>query len=379
MSQRGAGPLGGSSRGRVPLYAGTLSLCACTLTSGSFDPDLVTGVDAGPLGAIEGSSVPLDESDAVSPGCSASAAAGGDDPRCSGPIGLLPAASPVADAGVVEAASGLSLPPCAGELGAFGEPEPITGLDFDENVFGPALSADGKTLYFSAYVGGEQQIYAATREERGAAFAGVRVLPGVNSPASDGSPFVSADGRRLYLFSERFGGIGGRDVWISQRERDDASFSTPALLAGINSPATDLLPWLTSDELTLLFVSNRIGGLGGADLWLATREDAGDDFGVPINLAELSSDENEGRAVFSGDGLTAFFSSDRDGGRGGPDLWVARREGRRAPFSAPENLRSLNSPANDQDVALSSDETELFFASSRGGTSALWRAERRCE
>jgi len=362
------------------------SSCACTLTNDAFDPVLVQGtVDAGSLGAVdEPSPSPAPSEDtSVAPDCAGEGAEAlgfdGDDARCGGVIDLLPSEAPAqVDAGVVSAPlAALSQPPCDGELGPFDEAQPITGLEFNESVFGPSLSTDGRTLYFSAYADGEQQIYAASRDARGAAFADVRELPLVNSPASDGSPFISANGERLYLFSERIGGVGGRDVWISQRE--GAGFSAPELLGSINSPATELLPWLTTDELSLIFVSNRNGGQGGADLWVATRDDTDDEFGAPVNLSDLGSTENEGRAVLSADGRTAFFSSDRAGGRGGPDLWVATREARRQPFSAPRNLSSLNSPANDQDVALSSDDTELFFASSRGGTSALWRAERLCE
>jgi hypothetical protein len=58
---------------------------------------------------------------------------------------------------------------------------------------------------------------------------------------------------------------------------------------------------------------------------------------------------------------------------------MAVRAQRQQPFGALVNLSALNSPANDQDVALSSDDTELFFASSRRGASELWRTQRRCQ
>ena len=83
--------------------------------------------------------------------------------------------------------------------------------------------------------------------------------------------------------------------------------------------------------------------------------------------------------MLSADGLSAFFSSDRSGGRGGPDLWMAIRTQRQQPFVVLLNLAPLNSVESDQDVALSSDGTELFFASSRGGASQLWRAARSCQ
>jgi Tol biopolymer transport system component len=363
------------------------ALSACTLTSDSFEPALVPGDETpAPAPPLEESSVPLNEDEgATGRTCTGEGGEGirfnGDDPSCESAVGLLPSAERgEPDAGsIVQSSAPIALPPCEGELGAFEAPEPVTGLDFDENVFGPALSADGRTLYFSAYVSGEQQIYSASRDRRGRAFEGVRELPVVNSPASDGSPFLSSDGERLYLFSERTGGIGQRDVWISRRQSDGARFAEPQLLAGINSRATELLPWLSADELTLIFVSDRGGGRGGADLWLARRDAVDADFDEPTNLAELSSGENEGRAVLSADGLSAFFSSDRSGGRGGPDLWMAIRAQREQPFVVLLNLAPLNSTESDQDVALSSDGTELFFASSRGGVSQLWRAARSCQ
>jgi Tol biopolymer transport system component len=375
--------VGAAQRPALLVLSVGAALSACTLTSDPFEPVLVSVQDAG--AALDETSAPQNQGDAaVDRGCTSQDAGAipfnGDDSSCSGAVVLLPSegrAQP--DAGAVVEPAAISLPPCDGEFGAFEPPEPVTGLDFDENVFGPALSADGRTLYFSAYVFGEQQIYSATRDARGAAFSDVRELPVVNSPASDGSPLLSADGERLYLFSERAGGLGGRDIWLSQRQSPAARFSEPRLLAGINSRQTDLLPWLSADELTLIFVSNRAGGRGGTDLWIARRASIEADFDDPTNLAELSSVDNEGRAVLSADGRTAFLSSDRGGGRGGPDLWMAVRAQRQQPFGALVNLSALNSPANDQDVALSGDDTELFFASSRSGASELWRTQRRCQ
>lgn len=382
----GLGILGSQPHTPLLLLALGSAHSACTLTSDSYEPVLVSGGSAEVRTPLDESSMPSNEEVEVT-GRSCTGEGGesirfnADDPGCPSAVGLLPsAASDEPDAGpLVEPSAPISLPPCDGELGAFEPPEPVIGLDFAEDVFGPALAADGRTLYFSAYAFGEQQIYSATRDERGRAFGDVRELPVVNSPASDGSPFISSDGERLYLFSERAGGLGQRDVWLSRRQSGAARFAEPQLLAGINSRATDLLPWLSADERMLIFVSDRAGGRGGADLWVAERDAVDANFDDPTNLAELNSEENEGRAVLGADGLSAFFSSDRGGGLGGPDLWMAIRTQRDQPFLVLLNLSPLNSSDNDQDVALSSDGTELFFASSRGGVSQLWRSARSCQ
>lgn len=383
---RGSGMRGSQRLQALLQLALGSALSACTLTSDSFEPALVMSDDAaGAIDVLDESTTPLNEDEgATRRSCTGddgqSIRFNGDDSSCASAVGLQPAAGRVeSDAGSLVESAPSSLPPCEGELSAFEPPERVVGLDFEDNVFGPALSTDGRTLYFSAYVSGEQQIYTATRDERGRVFGDVRVLPTVNSPASDGSPFISADGERLYLFSERAGGLGQRDIWISRRQSGAAGFAEPQLLAGINSRATDLLPWLSADEQTLIFVSDRAGGRGGADLWVAERDAVEADFEEPTHLAELSSGDNEGRAVLGPDGLSAFFSSERSGGRGGPDLWMALRTQRQQPFLVLINLSALNSSESDQDVALSSDGTELFFASARGGVSRLWRSARSCQ
>jgi WD40-like Beta Propeller Repeat len=359
------------------------SLSACTLLDEPFEPELVSERDAGGLRGSDVVDAPLSES--ATPIGGATEAAEGTildlaDSSCSSAIALVDPGAFVGaepDAGGASAEPSLSLPPCAGELGAFGLPERITGLDLDESVFGPSLSSDGRTLYFSAYVAGDQQIYSATRGTRSAAFSSVTELPVINSPSIDGTPFITDNGERLYFFSDRPGGVGNRDIWVSRRQAD--VFSEPELVAGVNSPGSELLPWLSADELTLIFVSGRPGGTGSADLWRSSRASAESTFGVPTNVFELSSEENDGRVVLSADGLTAFFSSDRNGGRGGSDIWMASRDDASRRFSPPENLSPLNTDSNEQDVLLSSDQTELFFASSRrGGVSELWRAARSC-
>jgi len=344
------------------------ALSGCTLMAGEFEPLLVSDADAGALPALEADAglapPPSGEACAREAAASCSVSIGLFEPSAldAGPALPLPAPAP-----------SLSLPPCPDGFGEFGAPE-LVGFEFDD-VYGPSLSSDGRTLYFSAYVEGEQQIYSASRAARGAPFSNVAELPVVNSAAMDGSPFITAEGQRLYFFSERPPGAPGRrDIWVS--ERDAEGFGSPALLRGVNSASSELLPWLTPDELTVLFVSGRPGGSGGADVWRATRSSISEPFGEPSSVADLSSSENEGRAVLSADGASAFFTSDR-GGRG-PDIWTATRQAPGGEFGAPRRLELQSSAANELDVMLSSDGAELFFASTRSGQSRLYRAERGC-
>jgi hypothetical protein len=294
-----------------------------------------------------------------------------------GAPGMPDLGGPAADAGVAPVAD------CV--LGAFQPPEPLTGLEQAANpaqvgeLWAPSLSAEGSTLFFAIGVPGvDEQIASATRGGRGTAF-GPGVLARINSAGEDGTPLLSADGRSLYFYSTRAGGLGNRDVWLATRADASAEFAAATLLAGVNGPDLDHLPWVSQDELTLLWVTNRSGGMGQLDIWSARRSLRGDGFSNIAPLNGVNSTLNEGRAVLSNDELTIYFASERPGGLGTLDLWVATRQDRAGTFSQVTNLASLNSSSLDQDPVLSADERELIFSSGRDGRIRLWRSVRDCE
>ena len=137
----------------------------------------------------------------------------------------------------------------------------------------------------------------------------------------------------------------------------------------------DHLPVLTRDGLTLILSSERPGGIGDVDLWEFRRSDTASPFAAPRNLSELNTTNKESGSSLSADALTLYFSSDRPGGAGDNDLWVASRPDRDSPFDPPENLSAVNDARSDTNPALSSDGRELFFSSTRA--SGPWRRSRR--
>ena len=134
--------------------------------------------------------------------------------------------------------------------------------------------------------------------------------------------------------------------------------------------------WLSADERLIVFDSNRGGN--SSDLWTAVWDGGG--FGAPFPLEELNSPDSDEGATLTRDGLTVFFASNRQGGDGGLDVWMATRETTGAPFSAPRRLGgSINTDADELDLALGPDGQELFFASNRDGSYQLYRARRGCD
>jgi Tol biopolymer transport system component len=290
------------------------------------------------------------------------------DPELTAPTNAL--GSEASDAGAAPAQG------CATGEGEFEAPERVTGLGVDEPVYGPTLSADGRTLYFATNESGSEQLYVARRDTPGSAeFSRATELGLPNSGASDGTPFLAEDGS-LYFFSTRAGGLGNLDLWLAAPTSAANGFGVPAPVPGVNSAGSDLLPSLTPDGLNLLFVSTRPGGRGGADIYQATRASTSANFGPVVNVAALNSSADEGRVLLSADGLRAVFSSNRPAPPGSWDIWEASRPDVDAEFSELRTLENVNSPAVDQDVALSRDERELFFVSTRGGESELWHSTR---
>src|SRR3989442_11014166 len=94
----------------------------------------------------------------------------------------------------------------------------------------------------------------------------------------------------------------------------------------VNSPSTDFTPALSSDGLSLYFSSNRPGGFGLTDLYVAHRAGRDEPWAPPVNLgAAINTPKTEAQPHLSRDGRRLFFASGRPGGWGATDLCVARR------------------------------------------------------
>jgi len=113
-------------------------------------------------------------------------------------------------------------------------------------------------------------------------------------------------------------------------------------------------------------------------VWIASRSGASGPFGNAASLFELNSSADDSGGAVTGDQLRIYFTSERAGGAGGRDLWFADRAQPGAPFSTPQNLVEINGASDEADPAVSADGRELFFATTRAGSSQLWHAWRTC-
>jgi len=147
--------------------------------------------------------------------------------------------------------------------------------------------------------------------------------PIVNSAYNERWPSISRDGLELYFCSNRLGGEGERDIWVTKRATRDSDWTDPVNLGQqVNSVASDDGTCLSSDGLVLFFDSRRPGGYGSWDLYMSKRASRSDPWEVAINLGPVVNTPGlEEVAHISADGSTLYFDSDRPGGYGGHDIW----------------------------------------------------------
>ena len=270
---------------------------------------------------------------------------------------------------------GACTPCCA--LGPFAGVVQVEGLSADDR-YGPALSLDGQWLYFSRVpAGGTEDLYRARRGASGGVFTDLEPLSNLNGPSLEGSPFLSSDGLSLFFFSDRSGGPGSRDLWLATRASQSAEFADPAPVPGVNSSEMDLLPRLSADGSTLWFESTRAGGSGSSDIWEAVRSSPSAPFGSPRPRADLNTGSREEGVTLSADQLTLILASTR--GTTDLDLLIATRASADASFGALQPLGELNSAADDLDPFLSASGREVYFVSTRDGDYRIYHATRGCQ
>lgn len=211
----------------------------------------------------------------------------------------------------------------------------------------------------------------------------VEALPGTapafNTPELDGCPLPSRDGKTLYMASNRPGGLGGIDIWVSTRERVEDPWGEPVNVgAPVNSTANDFCPTIARDGHEFFFVSTRAGGCGGADIYV-TRLRNGSGFDLPANLGcEVNSAADEASPFplpERASGPVLYFSSTRPGGfaddapgttAGDSDLYVSESHG--GVYGPARLVPGANSASEDGQPNVRQDGLELFFFSTRTGT-----------
>jgi hypothetical protein len=208
------------------------------------------------------------------------------------------------------------------------------------------------------------------------AFASPTVVTAVNSVGYDASPEVTNGQLSLYLHSDRLGGYGSFDIYVSDRADPTDEWGTPENLgSNINSDSDDRAPTVSSDGLTLIFASDRGGDL---DLYTSTRSSVNDAWSPATNMGTtINSTDIDSGPSLSEDGLTLVFFSGRPGGTGLHDLYMSTRASSMDAWSAPTDLgATVNSDVLDVAPDISCDGLRIYFHSNRNGNLDIWLTER---
>src|SRR5256712_11769311 len=205
----------------------------------------------------------------------------------------------------------------------------------------------------------------------------INLGPVVNSPADDNRPAISKNGLSLYITSGRPGGVGGLDIWVSQRATVDDPWG-PAQNLGptVNSSSNDVAPAFSPDGHRMYFHSFRPGGCGLADIYVSRRRDTRDDFGwgPPEDLGCVVNTPyiNAGPTIFEDEttGTTTLYftvQNNPPGSDQGFDIYASTRIGDEGAFGPPVLVAELSSPFRDTRTAIRGDALEIFVSSGRPG------------
>ena len=241
----------------------------------------------------------------------------------------------------------------------------------------PVLTGDLLELYFtSTREGGpgDTDVWRARRSSRDARFEAPEPVDIVSTERFDSSPAVSLDGGSLWVGSQRDGGLGELDIWVSHRADRDAPWSEPELVAELSTEEKDIPRPPGQGGLVMPLASQR-DSPGVYRTFLATRPSPDAAFSSVEPLSELWFDDRATVDAFLTDDGLALYVNLSEGDDDGGDLYVARRETLDEPFSPPEPLDALNTEGDERDPWLSPDGTRLFFASDRDGALRIYESE----
>jgi Tol biopolymer transport system component len=165
------------------------------------------------------------------------------------------------------------------------------------------------------------------------------------------------DGLKLYFSNNLPGGYGGHDLWVSTRETQDAPWQEPVNLGpNVNGPKAETYPAISPDELEIYFHY----GISDPSLWRSTRASKDEPWGPVARFTGLGVPACD--LDISADGLTVYFDSDRSGGYGDCDIWMATRETVSAPWGEAVNLGpNVNNSGWQGQPSISNDGLALFY------------------
>lgn len=257
--------------------------------------------------------------------------------------------------------------------GDWSKPEPLNDTINSLNDDGtPALGDNYKNMYFTRckIVRGIKlgcQIYKASRQP-GEDWYEHEIMQIAGDSITVGHPSISKDGLSLYFVTNMAGGFGNNDIYVMTRKTKSGKFSAPVNMGmEINSSGDEMYPYIRDNGI-LYFCSNGHPGMGGLDIFKATKNQDGE-WVVENMRFPLNSSEDDFDIIFKGNNEEGLFSSSRKGGRGKDDIYsfllppmefilqgIIRDENSDKPIGG-ARIRIVGSDGTDLDITTKDDGT----------------------
>tara|TARA_R110002012_G_scaffold252147_3_gene430817 strand:- start:25957 stop:28224 length:2268 start_codon:yes stop_codon:yes gene_type:complete len=202
--------------------------------------------------------------------------------------------------------------------GDWGEPNKIE-IRTDENVGTAGISPDGQQMLVFIGSGNKGNLYIMRKEGNG--WSQPSAIDGLNSRDLESTGSITPDGKKIYFASNRPGGYGGMDIWVAENTGNGKWGNIANLGPEVNTKYDEDAPFIHPDMKTLYFTSNGSNSMGGRDIFktnvLGGKWTNPENMGYPINTPL-----NDNYFTLSADGSKGYFSSDREGGYGGQDIYI---------------------------------------------------------
>lgn len=272
---------------------------------------------------------------------------------------------PIADAAPV---------PDATVLGPWSTPTPIVLSPANATDDDPSLTGDRLELYINTSRSGGPDIYVATRAATTEPWGTPERVPLVSSAQNEATPEVSSDGLTLYFASDRPGGAGDLDIWVSTRTARTEAWGAPTVVAELSSAVHDACPATSASQLQLVMTSFRKPPLTWSDIYVSTRTAPTMAWGTPVELDAINTPADDRSPFLTADARSLYL--DRTVSGASSDLFVATRPSATAAFPAAVPISELNTSGAEEDPWVSPDGRHIVFWSDRGATGQLWEATR---
>jgi len=247
--------------------------------------------------------------------------------------------------------------------------------------YSPIVNADESKMIFTSRRGKEWEIKKKvdpydyvenvyiTTNVKGEWTAPVNPGEPLNTDLHVASVGLSPDGQKIFLYR---GDEGGGDIFESALLGD--KWSEPLKLPPpINTEFFEASASFSPDGRTVYFVSERLGGRGGSDIYVATKDKKGV-WGRAANLGRNINTELDEKGVFMHpDGMTLYFSSEGHNSMGGFDIFKVQKKGRRG-WQKPENLGyPINTTQDDMFFSVTANGRHGYFSSSKEGVQNIYK------